>query len=236
MCLSCLFKELWPFENCKMYRNVLEIHFLNGQNSLENASMSLRFGIHQSKSGVKNFSLYWWGGGAKKSCSTWAETCFAFGIFEIRDNFWDAMNFVSEMKRWRVRWRDENFFFWSEYTSIQIWCQKFFPLLWGGGGPKKKLLNMSWNMFCFWNFLRSETIFEMRWILLVRWRDEEWDEEMKIFFLVRIYVNPKNLVSKNFSLYWGGGPKKRLLNMSWNMFCFWNFWDPRQFLRCDEFC
>ena len=31
---------LWPFENCKMYRNVLKIYFLNGQNSLENASMS----------------------------------------------------------------------------------------------------------------------------------------------------------------------------------------------------
>ena len=43
MCLSSLFKELWPFENCKMYMNVLKIHFLNGQNSLENASKSLRF-------------------------------------------------------------------------------------------------------------------------------------------------------------------------------------------------
>ena len=27
MCLSSLFKELWPFENSKMYRNVLKIHF-----------------------------------------------------------------------------------------------------------------------------------------------------------------------------------------------------------------
>ena len=26
-CLSSLFKELWPFENSKMYRNVLKIHF-----------------------------------------------------------------------------------------------------------------------------------------------------------------------------------------------------------------
>ena len=26
-CLSSLFKELWPFENRKMYRNVLKIHF-----------------------------------------------------------------------------------------------------------------------------------------------------------------------------------------------------------------
>ena len=27
MCLSSLFKELWPLENRKMYRNVLKIHF-----------------------------------------------------------------------------------------------------------------------------------------------------------------------------------------------------------------
>ena len=42
MCLSSLFKELWPFENSKMYSNVLKIHFLNGQNSLENVSISLK--------------------------------------------------------------------------------------------------------------------------------------------------------------------------------------------------
>ena len=27
MCLSSLFKELWPFKNRKIYRNVLKIHF-----------------------------------------------------------------------------------------------------------------------------------------------------------------------------------------------------------------
>ena len=27
MCLSSLLGELWPFENCKMYRNVLNIQF-----------------------------------------------------------------------------------------------------------------------------------------------------------------------------------------------------------------
>ena len=27
MCLSCLFKEIQPFENYKVHRNVLEIHF-----------------------------------------------------------------------------------------------------------------------------------------------------------------------------------------------------------------
>ena len=121
--------------------------------------------IRQSKSGVKNFSLYWGGGGGgfpQKSCSKWAETCFAFGIFEIRDNFWDAMNFVSEMKRWRVRWRDEewdeemNKFFFGPNIRWSKSGIKNFSLYWGGGGGggslKKKLLKMSWNMFCFWNF------------------------------------------------------------------------------------
>ena len=42
MCLSSLFKELWPFENCKMYRNGLKNHFLNGQNSLENVFITLK--------------------------------------------------------------------------------------------------------------------------------------------------------------------------------------------------
>ena len=41
-CLSSLFKELWPFENRKMYRDVLKIHFSNGQYSLENVSISLK--------------------------------------------------------------------------------------------------------------------------------------------------------------------------------------------------
>ena len=27
MCLSSLFYKLWSFENCKMYSNVLKIHF-----------------------------------------------------------------------------------------------------------------------------------------------------------------------------------------------------------------
>ena len=48
--------------------------------------------MYQAKSGVKNFSLYWRGGGG--------------GGFP---------------------W--QNFFFWSEHVSSQIWCQKFFPLL-----------------------------------------------------------------------------------------------------------
>ena len=33
---------------------------------------------------------------------------------------------------------DKNFFSQSEHVSSQIWCQKFFPLLGGGGVPQQK--------------------------------------------------------------------------------------------------
>ena len=53
--------------------------------------------MYQTKSGVKNFSLYWGGGG---------------GVPQ------------------------QNFFFWSEHVSSQIWCQKCFPLLRLGTPPQ----------------------------------------------------------------------------------------------------
>ena len=61
--------------------------------------------MYQAKSGVKNFSLYWGGGGSL----------------------------------------DKKFFCQSEHVSSQIWCQKFFPLL-GGGGLDKKIFP-SLNMY-----------------------------------------------------------------------------------------
>ena len=71
----------------------------------------------------------------------WVQTC-------IKSNL--VLSEISEMKRWRVRWRDgKNFFemkkifFLSEHVSSQIWC----------------------------------------YLKLVRWRDEEWDEEMGKKFL-----------------------------------------------------
>ena len=44
-CLSALFKELWPFLNYKMYRNLLKTHFLNAQYSLENVCMASKFSL-----------------------------------------------------------------------------------------------------------------------------------------------------------------------------------------------
>ena len=40
-----------------------------------------------------------------------------------------------------------NFFFQSEHVSSQIWCQKFFPLLGGGGGTSAKIFFSSLNMY-----------------------------------------------------------------------------------------
>ena len=43
MCLSSLFKEIQPFENDKIHRNVLEFTFHMTQNSLEHVCMSVKF-------------------------------------------------------------------------------------------------------------------------------------------------------------------------------------------------
>ena len=46
----------------------------------------------------------------------------------------------SGVKKFSLYWGrslDKKFFFQSEHVSSQIWCQKIFPLL-GGGGPLTK--------------------------------------------------------------------------------------------------
>ena len=42
---------------------------------------------------------------------------------------------------------DKTFFAQSEHVSSQIWCQKFFPLLGGEGGPSTKKIFPSLNMY-----------------------------------------------------------------------------------------
>ena len=77
MCLSSLFKELWPFEYCKIYRNVLKIHFQNFIFQSEHVSSQIwcqKFFPLLGESPPPQ----------KKSCSKWAETNFGFGIFEIQ--------------------------------------------------------------------------------------------------------------------------------------------------------
>ena len=84
----------------------------------------------------------------------WVRTC-------IKPNL--VLSEISEMKRWRVRWRDEENFFGSEHVSSQIWC----------------------------------------YLKLVRWRDEEWDEEMKKNFFGSEHVSSQICCQKFFPL-----PKK----------------------------
>ena len=88
---------------------------------------------------------------------------------------------ISEMKRWRVRWTDEQMkknFFGSEHVSNQIWCYL-----------KLVRWRERWRKFFFW----SEHVSNQIWcyLKLVRWRDEEWDEQMnrwrKIFFGLNMY-------------------------------------------------
>ena len=127
MCLSSLFKELWPFENSKMYRNVLKIHFLNGQNSLENVSISLKLGWQM---------LLWilWNG---LKIWIWAQNL-------NWKKFWTEKNF----------WKKN--FFGSEHVWSQIWCQKILPFSWGGGGPQKKVAQNELKHILVLEFLRYD--------------------------------------------------------------------------------
>ena len=85
----------------------------------------------------------------------WVQTC-------IKSNL--VLSEISEMKRWRVRWRDEQMkknFFGSKHVSSQIWC----------------------------------------YLKLVRWRDEEWDEQInrwRKFFWVQTCIK-SNLVLSEIS-------------------------------------
>ena len=93
--------------------------------------------MYQAKSGV-----IWnqWDNEMKSEMKRWTDEEKFFWVRTcIKPNL--VLSEISEIMRWRVRWR--NFFFWSEHVSSQIWC----------------------------------------YLKLVRWRDEEWDEQMKKIFL-----------------------------------------------------
>ena len=78
---------------------------------------------------------------------------------------------ISKMKRWRVRWRDEENLFGSEHVSSQIWC--YLKLVsWRDEEWDEQMKNI---------FFWSEHVSSQIWcyLKLVRWRDEESDEEMK---------------------------------------------------------
>ena len=107
----------------------------------------------------------------------WVQTC-------IKPNL--VLSEISEMKRWRVRWRDEKKFFWVRTCIKPNLVSKIFPFI----GPNLVLSEISEmkSEMKKWtdeeNFFGSEHVSSQIWcyLKLVRWRDEEWDEEMKIFF------------------------------------------------------
>ena len=87
----------------------------------------------------------------------------------------------------------ENFFFQSEHVSSQIWCQKFFPLLWGVG----------WGgSLCEISFFQSEHVSSQIWCqkffpLLGGGPSENFFSSLNMY-------QAKSGV-KNVSLYRGGG-------------------------------
>ena len=117
----------------------------------------------------------------------WVRTC-------IKPNL--VLSEISEMKRWRVRWRDEqmnrNFFLvqtcikpnlvLSEFSEMKRWRVR-----WRDEQMKKI-------------FFGSEHVSNQIWcyLKLVRWRDEEWDEEMNRwkFFWVRTCIKPNLVLSE----------------------------------------
>ena len=127
----------------------------------------------------------------------WVQTC-------IKSNL--VLSEISEMKRWRVRWRDEKKNFGvrtcikpnlvlSEISEMKRWRVR-----WRDG---KKFFEMKKIFFL------SEHVSSQIWcyLKLVRWRDEEWDEEMEKKFLrwKKKFFGPNmyqaKYAVKNFSLY-----------------------------------
>ena len=93
--------------------------------------------MYQAKSGVKNFSLYWGGGG---------------GVGSLDKNFFSQSEHVSS-QIWCQKFfpllgwgsLNKNFFFQSEHVSSQIWCQKCFPLLRPGTPPGSETGYPPWS-------------------------------------------------------------------------------------------
>ena len=128
MCLSSLFKELWPFENSKMYSNVLKIHFLNGQNSLENVSISLKLGWQM---------LLWilWNG---LKIWIWAQNL-------------NWKKFWTEKIFWKKIFLGPNMY------QAKSGVKKFSPLVGGeGGSPKKKVAQNELKHILVLEFLRYD--------------------------------------------------------------------------------
>ena len=106
-----------------------------------------------------------------------------------------------KLVRWRVRWRDEENFFWvrtcikpnlvlseiSEMKSeMKRWKKNFLgPNMYQAKSGVENFFPLLGQIWCY--------------LKLVRWRDEEWDEQMnrwRKFFLVRTCIKPNLVLSE----------------------------------------
>ena len=84
--------------------------------------------MYQAKSGVKNFSLYWGGGGGSLDKKFFP----SLKMYQAKSG---VKNFSLYWGRGGGEVPRQNIFPWSEHVLSQIWCQKFFPLLRPGTPP-----------------------------------------------------------------------------------------------------
>ena len=112
----------------------------------------------------------------------WVGTCIKWNL---------VLSEISEMKRWRVRWRDEEIFF-LVWTCIKP------NLVLSEISEMKSEDEMRWTDKE--NFFGSEHVSSQIWcyLKLVRWRDEEWDEEMNRWrkFFFRTCIKPNLVLSE----------------------------------------
>ena len=113
--------------------------------------------MYQAKSGVKNFPLYWEGGGSLDknffsqsehvSSQIWCQKFFPLlggvpqqKIFSPSLNMYQAKSGVKIFSLyWGRGGPSTKIFSRSEHVSSQIWCQNFFPLLRPGTPPLENL-------------------------------------------------------------------------------------------------
>ena len=121
---------------------------------------------------------------------------------------------ISEMKRWRVRWRDEQMkkIFWGVQTCIK-------PNLVLSEISEMKRWRVRWTDEE--NFFGSEHVSSQIWcyLKLVRWRDEEWDEEMKRWknkCFGSEHVSIQIWCQKFFPSWVGGGGSKKVTSKQTN--------------------
>ena len=170
--------------------------------------------MYQAKSGVKNFSLYWGGGGpavldknffsslnmyqAKSGVKNFS---LYWGGVSLYKHFFYSLNMYqakSGVKNFSLYWGGgasspcQKIFFRSHHVSSQIWCQNFFPLL--GGRPLTKIF------FTVWTCIKPNLVSK---IFPFTGGGGPAVLDKNFFSSLNMYQAKSGV--KNFSLYWGEG-------------------------------